>query len=116
MTAHHITVEPFAGRVRASVAGEVVADSERALVLHEGGLPDRYYLPPEDVRAEALRPSDTTSHCPFKGDASYHSIVAGGEEHPDLVWYYPEPLPAVAEIRDHLAFYEEKLDLAVEPA
>ncbi|QHY98317.1 hypothetical protein SSPS47_24690 [Streptomyces sp. S4.7] len=99
---HTITVEQGTEHVRVVRDGQVVADSRRPLLLHETGLPVRYYLPPEDVRTELLSPSDTTTHCPFKGDASYWSLPGA----PDLVWAYPEPKDQVARIRDHFCFYE----------
>jgi uncharacterized protein (DUF427 family) len=110
-SAHRIEVVPSDRHVRIEVDGEVVADSANPVELIEGNLPSRWYLPREDVRAEVLRPSDTRTRCPFKGEASYLSVVTAAGEHPDLVWYYPEPLPAVEAIRDRLCFYNEKVDL-----
>ncbi|MET9054468.1 DUF427 domain-containing protein [Streptomyces bacillaris] len=98
---HHITVEPGTAHVRAVHDGQVLAESRRPLVLRETGCPDRYYLPPEDVRTELLTPSETTTHCPFKGDASYWSVPGAA----DLVWAYPDPKPGVAAIQDHFCFY-----------
>lgn len=83
----------------------VLAESRRPLLLHETGLPVRYYLPPEDVHTELLTPSDTHTHCPFKGDASYWSLP----EAADLVWAYPEPLAQVAQIKDHFCFYDTEV-------
>ncbi|MCI3225548.1 DUF427 domain-containing protein [Streptomyces sp. NP-1717] len=102
---HTITVEQGTEHVRVVRDGEVVADSRRPLLLRETGLPVRYYLPPEDVRTELLSPSDTTTHCPFKGDASYWSLPGA----PDLVWAYPEPKDLVAGIKDHFCFYETEV-------
>lgn len=102
---HTITVEQGDTHVRVVRDGQVVADSRRPLLLHETGLPVRYYLPPQDVRTELLSPSDTTTHCPFKGDASYWSLP----DAPDLVWAYPEPKDEVAEIKDHFCFYETEV-------
>lgn len=102
---HTITVEQGDTHVRVVRDGQVVADSRRPLLLHETGLPVRYYLPPRDVRTELLSPSDTTTHCPFKGDASYWSLP----DAPDLVWAYPEPKDEVAEIKDHFCFYETEV-------
>ena len=101
LTGHTITVEPAAVHVRAVHGGQVLADSRRPLVLRETGCPDRYYLPPEDVRTGLLTASDTRTHCPFKGDASYWSLP-GAE---DLVWAYAEPREQVAAIKDHFCFY-----------
>ncbi|GAA4977549.1 DUF427 domain-containing protein [Streptomyces hyderabadensis] len=99
---HVITVEPSDRHVRVVHGGQVLAESDDALVLHETGCPDRYYLPADDVRLDLLKPSGTTTHCPFKGDASYWSLPDAA----DLVWAYPDPKPEVAEIKDHLCFYE----------
>ncbi|MEU9747535.1 DUF427 domain-containing protein [Streptomyces niveus] len=102
---HTITVEQGDTHVRVVREGQVVAESRRPLLLRETGLPVRYYLPPQDVRTELLSPSDTTTHCPFKGDASYWSLP----DAPDLVWAYPEPKDEVAEIKDHFCFYETEV-------
>ncbi|MFE3515638.1 DUF427 domain-containing protein [Streptomyces sp. NPDC059166] len=101
ITGHTITVEPSAAHVRVVHEGRVLAESRRPLVLRETGCPDRYYLPPEDVRTDLLAPSDTRTHCPFKGDASYWSVPGAV----DLVWAYPEPKVQVAAIRGHFCFY-----------
>lgn len=104
---HRITVEKGSTHVRVIRDGQLLAESRRPLLLHETGLPVRYYLPPEDVRTHLLTPSDTHTVCPFKGTASYWSLP----DTPDLVWAYPEPIPEVAEIKGHLCFYEvEVLD------
>jgi uncharacterized protein (DUF427 family) len=102
---HRITVEPGGRHVRVVHGGRVLAESDRALVLRETGCPDRYYLPADDVRMDLLTPSGTTTHCPFKGDASYWSLP----DAPDLVWAYTEPKPDVAEIKDHLCFYDAEV-------
>ena len=85
--AHRITTHPLTGTVRVEKEGQVLAESSRALALEETGLPTRYYLPREDVRMDLLTPSDTTSHCPFKGDATY--LSAPGAK--DAFWVYEEP-------------------------
>jgi uncharacterized protein (DUF427 family) len=99
---HTITIEQGTDRVRVVHGGQVVAESERPLLLRETGHPLRYYLPPEDVRLDLLTASETHSYCPFKGTASYWSLPDAA----DLVWGYPDPKPDVAEIKDHLCFYE----------
>ncbi|GAA3176387.1 MULTISPECIES: DUF427 domain-containing protein [Streptomyces] len=99
---HRITVEPSDRPVRVVHGGQVLAESDRALVLRETGCPARYYIPPQDVRLDLLTPSATHTYCPFKGTASYWSLPDAA----DLVWAYPEPEPDVAAIRDHLCFYE----------
>ncbi|MBZ9639317.1 DUF427 domain-containing protein [Streptomyces sp. PSKA30] len=98
---HTITIEQGTQRVRAVHDGQVLAESDRPLILRETGSPVRYYLPPEDVRLDLLTPSETHTYCPFKGTASYWSLPGAA----DLVWAYPDPKPGVAEIKDHLCFY-----------
>jgi uncharacterized protein (DUF427 family) len=99
---HHITVEESGRHVRVRHGGQVLAESDRALVLRETGCPERYYIPSEDVRLDLLTPSPTHTYCPFKGTASYWSLPDAA----DLVWSYPDPEPDVAEIKDHLCFYD----------
>jgi uncharacterized protein (DUF427 family) len=101
-TGHRITVERSGRHVRVVHGEQVLAESERPLVLRETGCPERYYIPAEDVRLDLLKPSATQTYCPFKGTASYWSLP----EAADLVWGYPDPKPDVAEIKDHLCFYE----------
>jgi uncharacterized protein (DUF427 family) len=115
MGEHVIEVTPAQGRVVVQVGGEVVADSTRALLLTETGCPPRYYLPTDDVKTELLTATDTTSHCPFKGDAVYWSATAGGQTVDDVVWSYPEPKERVADVAGLLAFWQEKpgVELAV---
>ena len=84
---HRIETRPAADHVRVEVDGRVLASSDRAIELHETGIEPRYYLPREDVRTELLTPSDTTSHCPFKGDATY--LSAPGVD--DAFWIYEDP-------------------------
>jgi len=115
MKGHRIDLVPSERRVRVEVAGEVIAESGRVLELHETGHRIRWYLPVEDVREGVLEPSEKTTHCPFKGDASYFSLRAGGELHPDLVWTYTDPLPEVRDIAGLVCFYEERVDLTVDP-
>jgi uncharacterized protein (DUF427 family) len=85
--AHRITTRPSTRQVRVERDGQVLAASDRAVELDETGLPTRFYLPREDVRTELLSPSDTTSHCPFKGDATYFSAPGA----PDAFWVYESP-------------------------
>ena len=97
--------------VRVELDGVTVADSVRPHILFETGLPPRYYLPLPDVRTELLTPSDTSSHCPYKGTAGYWSIDAGRGVHPDLVWIYRSPLPESQKIAGLACFYNEKVDI-----
>lgn len=88
--AHRLFLDPFPRRVHAVLGGEVVLDTLRGALLHESGLLPQLYLPREDLLAE-LTPGDLSTHCPFKGDASYWSLHAGGRTARDAVWAYPEP-------------------------
>lgn len=103
----HIVTQRSHQRVRVTVNGEVIADSRAALELKEGNYPVAYYLPRLDVRMERLARSSHSTHCPFKGDASYFSIVDGPE---NAVWSYERPYDEMADIKDLLAFYPDKVD------
>lgn len=107
---HEITTARFAGRVVVTAAGETLADSVNAVVLHETGHAPVYYLPPADVRMERLQPSAHTTRCPFKGTARYWSVEAGGRTIDNAVWAYDTPLPGVADIAGKLAFYSDRVD------
>ena len=106
---HRITTRKGSERVRVIAGGEVVAESTRPVVLSETGLPDRYYLPREDVRMDLLTPSDTTSHCPFKGDAGYFS--ADGAR--DAFWTYEQPIDGREDIAGLLAPWPGRVDVRV---
>ena len=111
---HRVDVLESSRHVKVSVNGEVVAETDRPVILFETGLPPRYYIPPEAVREDVLVPSEKHTQCPYKGIASYHSVEAGGETVEHLVWYYPEPIPATEKIRGNLSFFNEKVDLEVD--
>jgi uncharacterized protein (DUF427 family) len=107
---HPITVTPTAGRVVVTAGGKVVADSRAALTLQESTYPAVQYVPLTDVDESLLERTATESYCPFKGDASYYSIPAGGDKAVDSVWEYQNPHEAVAEIKGHIAFYPDRVD------
>lgn len=107
---HPITVTPTPGRVVVTVAGKVVADTRAALTLQESTYPAVQYVPLADVDRSLLEPTETQSYCPYKGDASYYSIPAGGAKAVDAIWEYREPREAVAQIKDHVAFYPNRVD------
>ena len=107
---HPITVTPNPARIVVTVAGKVVADTRRALTLQESTYPAVQYIPIEDVDRALLERTETTSYCPFKGDASYYSIPAGGDKSVDAIWVYEAPHDAVKEIKDHVAFYPDRVD------
>jgi uncharacterized protein (DUF427 family) len=107
---HPITVEPSGVRVVVRVAGEVIADSSSALTLREADYPAVHYIPREDVDMTALERVSHESYCPFKGDAAYYSIPGAGERGLNAVWTYEAPYEAVSGIKDHLAFYTNRMD------
>jgi uncharacterized protein (DUF427 family) len=107
---HPITIEHNANRVRVTFACVVIADSTRALTLREASYPPVQYIPREDAKMELLKPTSNASHCPYKGDASYFSISAGGRMAENAVWSYPQPFPAMVEIAGHLAFYPNRIE------
>lgn len=107
---HPITIEPNPGRVVVTVAGEAIAESTRTLTLREADYAPVSYFPPEDVDFDRLVATDHTSYCPYKGEANYYSVPAGGERSRDAVWQYREAYPAVAEIGGYLAFYPDRVD------
>jgi uncharacterized protein (DUF427 family) len=113
---HPITVTPTGRRVVARVSGVVVADTSAALTLQESTYPAVQYLPLSDVDPSALRPSETHTYCPYKGEASYCSLSVAGTDIDltDAVWTYPTPYPEVAEIAGHVAFYPDRVEVAVE--
>jgi uncharacterized protein (DUF427 family) len=105
---------PSSREVRVEIDGTVVADTHRPVLLFETSLPTRYYIPREDVRLDLLEPTGHSTGCPYKGTARYWSWRGEGDVPPNIVWSYPEPLPAVAAIRDRLAFYNEAVDITVD--
>ena len=115
---HRITTEPTSDHVVVRVGGSVVADSTNALVLHETGLRDRYYMPRADVRMDLLTPTDTSTHCPYKGDANYWNVTVGDDTFSDVVWSYEDPIVDRPEIAGLVCFYDEKpgVDLEVRAA
>jgi uncharacterized protein (DUF427 family) len=97
--------------VRVEVDGVTVAESAQPRILFETGLPPRFYLPLTDLRTDLLRPSDKSSHCPYKGAANYWSVDTGQQVHRDLVWIYRYPLPESQKIAGLACFYNERVDL-----
>ncbi len=107
---HPITIEPANARVVVTLAGKVIADSSSALTLREAQYPAVLYIPREDVDMNALARSTHTTYCPYKGECSYYSLPAGGERSVNAVWTYENPYDAVAPIREHVAFYPDRVD------
>ena len=108
----YIDIKPEPKRVRVKVRGENIADTAEALALKEGSYPVVYYIPRKDVKMDRLERTTHSTHCPHKGDASYFSIKGGPA---NAVWSYEQPKDGVAPIKDHLAFYPDKVD-AIEKA
>lgn len=107
---HPISIAPNPNRIKVTVGGQVIADTTDALTLLESHYPPVHYIPRKDVRMEELTRSDTTSYCPYKGDASYFGLTSGGENAQDAVWTYEAPYDAVVQIGEHLAFYPDRVD------
>ena len=97
--------------VRVEIDGLTVAESDQPRLLFETGLPTRYYLPLTSVRMELLRPSDSSTHCPYKGNAAYWSVDTGTRVHKDVVWIYRTPLPESQKIAGLACFYNERVDI-----
>ena len=107
---HPISVAPHPARIAVTFSGEVIAQSDRALELREADYPPVAYVPRQDVDMEKLIPSDHSTHCPYKGDASYFSIEVAGKRSENAIWCYADPYPAVAQIKGYLAFYGDRVD------
>jgi uncharacterized protein (DUF427 family) len=107
---HPITITPNPSRIVVTVAGKVVAETRRALTLREATYPPVQYIPIEDVDSSLLERTDTHTYCPFKGEASYYSVPLGGQRSTDAIWVYEQPHAAVSEIKDHVAFYPDRVD------
>jgi len=107
---HPITVEPAAVHVQVRVAGHTVADSQNALRLQEADYPAVLYIPPQDVDHSLLERTAHTTYCPYKGDATYYSIPAGGEKSVNAIWTYETPHEAMSILKDHVAFYPDRVD------
>lgn len=107
---YRVDLEPSSTRVRVRVHGEVIADSERTLIVRETKHDPVVYFPSEDVRFDHLEPTSHTTFCPFKGEASYWTFRAGDHLEENLVWSYPAPFEQVAGLTDYLSFYPDRVD------
>lgn len=108
---HPITIQPHEGRVIVRAGERVVANTEAALELAEANYPVVFYVPFDDIDREALKRSDTTTFCPYKGDASYFTVQTDDEVLEDVAWSYEKPYDAVSEIRGHVAFYPDRVTI-----
>jgi uncharacterized protein (DUF427 family) len=111
---HPITIEPNPARVVVSIAGRVIADTREALRLREASYPAVLYIPRRDVDMSLLQRTDHATYCPYKGDCAYYSIPLGGPRAANAVWTYEAPFAPVAPIKDHLAFYPDRVDAGEE--
>ena len=109
MTDHRIETKPAKERVRVTFKGEVIADTRDAIRMEEGSYPAVFYFPRKDVKMERLIRSSHRTHCPFKGDAAYFSLVNGPE---NAVWSYEQPYDEMSVIKERLAFYSDKVDIS----
>jgi uncharacterized protein (DUF427 family) len=107
---HPITIETNPSRVVVKVGGKIIADTSDALTLREASYPPVQYIPRRDVDMAALARSEHITYCPYKGDASYYSIAVGGDRSLNAVWTYESPFEAMAQIKDYIAFYPDRVD------
>jgi len=108
---HPITITPNPRRVRVSLDRHVIADTTNALTLKEASYPAVQYVPRDDADLALLARTDRVTHCPYKGDANYFSIVADGKTIANAIWTYETPFPAMTEIAGRLAFYPDKVKI-----
>ncbi|AZO63909.1 MAG: DUF427 domain-containing protein [Mesorhizobium sp.] len=111
-----ITVEPYRGTVTVRSGETVVASSTKAKVLTESPYPSVFYIPFADIDFDQLRKTEFSTHCPYKGDASYWSVLPAAEAGKDAMWAYERPFDEMVEIRDHGAFYPNKATIEAKPA
>ena len=111
---HTISIVPTVAHVEVRIGGRLLASTDRAMKLDETGLPARYYLPPDDVQMDLLRPTTFHTNCPFKGEASYWSVDIDGETHDGIVWSYETPTAQAAEARGMLSFYPDRTEVTVD--
>src|SRR5260370_2884042 len=108
---HPITITANPKRVRVTANGVVIADSAHALTLKEASYPAVQYVPRQDANMPLLKRTERTTHCPYKGDANYFSIVADGKTLENSIWTYETPFPAMEEISGHLAVHPYKVKI-----
>src|SRR3977135_201050 len=108
---HPIAITANTKRVRLSTTGRAIAETTHALTLKEASYPAVQYVPRQDANLALLSRTERTTHCPYKGDANYFSVAAGGKNLENSVWTYETPFPAMAEISGHLAFYPDKVTI-----
>ncbi|AZO59059.1 MAG: DUF427 domain-containing protein [Mesorhizobium sp.] len=110
-----ITIEPYRGTVTVSAGDVVIARSTRARLLSEPPYPAVFYIPFDDIDLSKLARTEHSTHCPYKGNASYWSVLPAGDSGRDAMWAYEQPFDEVVEIRDHGAFYSSKVTVETKP-
>ncbi len=108
---HPIAIDRMSRRLTVTVEGRLIAQTQNALELREAKYPPVFYVPRADVRMECLERAAHTTYCPFKGDANYYSLPDLGERGRNAVWTYESPYPAVAAIKEYLAFYSDRVEI-----
>jgi uncharacterized protein (DUF427 family) len=108
---HRITTKPADVRVQVTFDGELIADSANAIRMDEGSYPPVYYVPRTDVKTDRLARTTHSTYCPFKGHASYYSVVSGARTAENAVWSYEQPYDEVMVIKEYLAFYPNKVEI-----
>jgi uncharacterized protein (DUF427 family) len=107
---HPITITNNPHRIRVMLGGFIIAETTQALTLQEASYPPVLYIPREDVRMDLMDSTDHKTHCPYKGEASYFTANGGGLVRQNAAWSYEEPASSVAAIKEHLAFYPDRVD------
>jgi uncharacterized protein (DUF427 family) len=107
---HPITITPTGQRVVVTLGGKVIADTRNALTMKEAAYPPVQYIPRQDLDIALVERTDNLTYCPYKGDANYFSIPLGGERSVNAIWTYENPYEAIAAIKDHVAFYPDRVD------
>jgi len=110
---YRIPTKPAGVRVRVTFNGDVIADTRDAIRMDEGSYPAVYYIPRKDVRMDRLVRTAHTTHCPYKGHASYYTLSSGGRTAENAVWSYETPYDEMSVIKELLAFYPDKVDSIV---
>ena len=106
----HIKITPSAKRVRVTYKGKVIVDTKHSLELREGASAVTYYVPRADTDMTLLKKTTHHTTCPYKGEASYFSIAAGGALSENAIWSYETPIESSAAIKQYLAFYPNRVD------
>jgi uncharacterized protein (DUF427 family) len=107
---HPISIEANPSHVVVTVGGRIIADTRNALTLREASYPAVQYIPRRDVDFDALKRTEHSTFCPYKGDATYYSISVGGDRSVNAVWTYETPFEAMAQIKGYVAFYPDRVD------